>query len=354
MDKLGTTFVFEVAKYLFVCGQHLAAAISLLMIPILSGRVTKMWNKLQQLVVQITSCYSAKCFIHVYRVTRLIIFLWVNVVVSSWYLWWKSFFIGCYFQTYFESSQGSISFYSHIAGCILMSTLISSHVLHSMFFIILAATLRMCFRTITRVATEHLCHLQTNNGHDQLEEKVSERKVCCELADAYRTTRKLVLFLGNIYGRYMVVEMFAFFSSALTSIFAMFDNFGAIRLETVLITLVINIIWFCGVCECGQMLLNEERKCFQSMKAIALRCDMPANWMIEKFMGVKPMGLTAANYFTFSRKLVTGAVVSLVTYLIVMLQFKAADKTNGLIVESSEWIRNATTTMTHVNVLTIN
>jgi len=42
------------------------------------------------------------------------------------------------------------------------------------------------------------------------------------------------------------------------------------------------------------------------MKAIALRCDMPANWMIEKFMGVKLVGLTAANYFTFSRKLVTG------------------------------------------------
>jgi len=138
-----------------------------------------------------------------------------------------------------------------------MSTLISTHVLHSMFFILLAATLRMCFRTITWVATEHLCHLQTKNGDDQLEEKVNERKVCCELADAYRTTSKLVAFLGNIYGRYMVVEMFAFFSSALTSIFALFDNFEAIRFETVIITLVINLTWFCGVCECGQMLLNE-------------------------------------------------------------------------------------------------
>lgn len=258
---MGGTFVFEVAKYLFVCGQHLAAATTIIMVPFLSGRVGKLWNKLNQLVVQIALCYSPDCFIHVYRLTRVIILLWVLVVISSWYLWWKSFFMEGLFSEYFKNCEASVTFYMHIMGCVVLSTLISSHVLHSIFFICLACTLKMCFRSLSKAAALadiNKCQVQTDDAPDQLIEKISRgKKVSCQLVEAYRRTSELVVFLGNIYGRYMVVEMLAFFSATLTSIFALFNNFQAIRLETVVITLLINTAWFCGMCECGQMLLNE-------------------------------------------------------------------------------------------------
>lgn len=261
MTRMGGGFVFAFAKYLFVCGQHLAATLTMMLVPFLSGRVTKFWNKLNQLVVQITLCHSAEAFTRVYWITRIVISAWALVVVISWYLWWNSFFMEGYFHTFF--TPNSTKFYMHVVGCILLSTLISTHVLHSIFFITLASTIRACFQSITSSAKAGTRRLQGPLGSnnplpEELIETSNERKrVCLQLVEGHERACELIVFLGNIYGRYMVVEMFAFFAGTLTSIFAFFNEFQAIRLETVVITLLINTAWFCGLCECGQMLINE-------------------------------------------------------------------------------------------------
>jgi len=249
--RLSQDTIYQVAKYLFVCGQFVGAVVATLLVPRLSRRLTKFWNRLHQVLILIfklptMSPHCREHFISAYRSSRWAIISWLAINISSWYLW-NSTFHGFY-KGYFGSSSKAVYFLG-VGGCLILATLIATHVLHSFLFMILMSVIKGALRCLRDVSQE---------SYPSLFERKPE---VVEAVNLYETLCRLIHRLSQIYGRYLIIEMCALYTAVLTNVFALLSGFDnqAVSWETTMISLTINMLWFYCLCEAGESLYKQVR-----------------------------------------------------------------------------------------------
>jgi hypothetical protein len=143
-------------------------------------------------------------------------------------------------------------YHLRVLGCLALASLISSHVVPSLLFFLLLSLLKACYKF---VAATNQPTLKTTLDFSGQKEKVYLAM------DAFEKLNELVKRLGNIYGRYLIVEMCAFFTTLITNLFALLSGFqeGSVEWQTVGISMIINILWFYVLSESGEEMMKQVR-----------------------------------------------------------------------------------------------
>lgn len=132
--------IHSIAKYLFVSGQFLAAAATFLAVPRLAHRTASLYNRLNAVITVLGERGGGGenivnlNFRRIYRTSRLGIGVWFLVVITSLYLWWKSFHT--YFRKEFQPQDGSDwRYYCVVGGALALAVVIAGHVVPSFVFL---------------------------------------------------------------------------------------------------------------------------------------------------------------------------------------------------------------------------